>query len=302
MLRRIGASGLKLMVLGLTLSLCGCPAEFPVLSPGVVRTTGLVYGLSYVGYARAEGFSLEPQFFDLMESVEGEQEMRPAVIAIHGGGFVRGSKEKAVFVLLCDLLATQGYVCFLMNYRLAGDHPPSPAELEGRFIADAAHAACVDAKAMIRHVRTHSDYYGVDPNRIALVGGSAGAITSLLAGLSDQGEYAADGQEFPVPALNNPGADESVSALVSLWGTAQGFLGEFDPQDPPVMVVHGSEDQVVGNGLEPAQAIVDQCISNGIPYRYYPIYGAGHAPWDAEVDGAGVNHLILDFLDAYLAS
>ena len=122
----------------------------------------------------------------------------------------------------------------------------------------------------------------------------------MAAGISDQGSYASDGEAFPVPAENNPGIDESVMAIVDLWGTADQFLDEFDPSAPPFMIVHGFQDFTVGISLSPAQNIVDQCETHGIPYRYYPVIDAAHGAWDVEVGDKNLSELVFDFLVEFM--
>src|SRR5207237_5911073 len=48
-------------------------------------------------------------------------EKRPAMIAIHGGGFLFGDKSE--MTNLCRELAARGYACFSINYRLVPDAP-----------------------------------------------------------------------------------------------------------------------------------------------------------------------------------
>ena len=90
----------------------------------------------------------------------------------------RGDKTQAPFVKLATQFAQRGYVALSINYRLmstekcAGVHPP-PASCQAAAV-DAQH----DAQAAVRWLRAHAAKYGVDPDRIAIGGGSAGAATS----------------------------------------------------------------------------------------------------------------------------
>ena len=47
----------------------------------------------------------------------------PAVILVHGGGFVSGDRNNVTLIELCEKLADRGYVCVSIDYRLAGDDP-----------------------------------------------------------------------------------------------------------------------------------------------------------------------------------
>lgn len=131
-------------------------------------------------------------------------------------GFVReGSRTDDGLLLVADRLASQGYVCFLTDYRLLGDGPP-PAENSPKSdfpSPSAVRAAIVDAKTALRHVRANSALYEIDPDRIVLFGESAGAVAALAAGLSEPEEYADDGPDFPAPPENNPGVNPVPQAI-----------------------------------------------------------------------------------------
>jgi acetyl esterase len=87
----------------------------------------------------------------------------PAILYLHGGGFVCCSKEThAVFA---QILARRGYVVFLPNYRLAPRH---------RY--PGAHA---DSAAAMRWVFEHGGEYGADLDRVVVAGESAGANLAL---------------------------------------------------------------------------------------------------------------------------
>jgi acetyl esterase len=93
---------------------------------------------------------------------------RPAVVIIHGGAWRMG--DKALFAEQGNRLAERGFVAFSVNYRLAPAHP-YPAAVD-------------DVEAAVEWVRKHAKEYGVDPDRIGALGGSAGAhLTGLLATL-----------------------------------------------------------------------------------------------------------------------
>src|SRR5690554_2934000 len=83
----------------------------------------------------------------------------PAVVIVHGGGFVRGTKTSYVTPLF-PVFNEAGFAWFSINYRLAPKHP-FPAAIE-------------DVEAAIRWVKKHAAEYKVDTRRIALLGESAG--------------------------------------------------------------------------------------------------------------------------------
>lgn len=93
----------------------------------------------------------------------------PLVVYIHGGGFHAGSKEKLPGFLLN--LLDDGVSVMAINYRL------SPEVIMPAHYLDCARA--------IQYARLHAEEWNLDPKRVAAVGGSAGAGTSLWLGFHD---------------------------------------------------------------------------------------------------------------------
>ena len=102
---------------------------------------------------------------------EAPGELRPILLQIHGGGWVIGDKREQGLPLMGHL-ASRGWVCFAINYRL------SPQATFPDHI--------VDVKRAIVWIREHAHEYGGDPDFICVTGGSAGghltALTALSAG------------------------------------------------------------------------------------------------------------------------
>ena len=95
-------------------------------------------------------------------------EKRPAVVLVHGGGFRGGARQSYLPVAI--KLAERGYVAATVSYRLAPRHQ-FPAAVE-------------DVKAAVRYLRANADRFGIDPDRIGAMGGSAGGHLVLFLGLT----------------------------------------------------------------------------------------------------------------------
>ncbi len=285
------------VLLGCIILLCsGCPSTF---SPNVTYTTNLTYGSGYVSKAGTEGeYQLKPLPFDLLAPNDLSGILKPAVVMIHGGGFTGGSRADDDLLLVANRLASQGYVCFLTDYRLIGDGPPPAGDFPKYDFPspDAVRAAIVDAKTALRYVRANAALYEVDLDRIALFGESAGSVAALAAGLSGPEEFADDGPGFPAPPENNPGVNPVPQAIIDCWGSADVFTDMFDADDPPIMIWHGTNDFMLGTFFTSALLIRDKCEEFEIPYRFYPLLGEGHGAWDAEYDGKDLSTTILAFL------
>jgi acetyl esterase/lipase len=96
-------------------------------------------------------------------------ERRPALLQIHGGGWVIGDKREQGQPLMSHL-ASRGWVCLAINYRL------SPRATFPDHI--------VDVKRAIRWFREHAVEYGADPDFLCVTGGSAGGHLTALAAVS----------------------------------------------------------------------------------------------------------------------
>jgi acetyl esterase/lipase len=101
---------------------------------------------------------------------------RPAIVFFFGGGWVGGTPEQ--FRKQSAYLATRGMVGLRVEYRTLPKGDSGPPTV-----------CCADAKSAMRYVRGHAAELGIDPQRLAAAGGSAGghlaAFTALVAGLDD---------------------------------------------------------------------------------------------------------------------
>jgi acetyl esterase/lipase len=262
-------------------------------------TEGVVYGRGYAAPS-GETQSLRDLLLDVYHPPERFDGPRPAAVLIHGGSFRKGERTHRELTRLARYLARHGYVCFSIDYRLMGDNPPAPGIWGMTLVQAAIHAAFVDAKTAVRHVRANAVKYGVDPERVAVIGDSAGAFAALAAGISEAGDFAGDGPEFPVPPENNPDVNAKPAAVVNLWGSAELIRDLFTPDDPPILIVHGTNDGQVGTNFQVALNIVSACEKHGIPHEFHPIEGGGHGAWNANIGGKTINELVLDFLNRKL--
>jgi acetyl esterase len=101
---------------------------------------------------------------------------RPAILFFFGGGWVGGTTKQ--FERHSKYFATRGLVGIRVEYRTINEGKDTPPLV-----------CCADAKSAVRHVRAHAAELGIDPERIAASGGSAGghlaAFTALVDGLDD---------------------------------------------------------------------------------------------------------------------
>ena len=166
---------------------------------------------------------------------------RPAIVLFHGGGWVGGSPS--ALAPQGQYLASRGMVCALVEYRLLSRDSSDPP------------VVCIrDAKSAMRWVRGHAHDLGIDPNRIAASGGSAGghlaAFVGLANGFDDPQDDLAVSPRANALVLLNPVFDNGPEHG---WGTERvgARYKEFSPAHnittgaPPTLVLVGNQDKLI---------------------------------------------------------
>lgn len=275
--------------------LLGCPTT----PAGVEVQRDVVYALGWVGGEEGEAeWVQQPLLCDIY--LPEEPGLRPALILAHGGSFTEGSKEKEEIVAFANYFADRGYVCFAINYRLTEDAPPAPSWWDKVNLFSAAHAAMVDVNAAVRFVRAHASEYGIDPGRIALLGESAGAIAGASAAFAGDDDYQSDGGDFPVPLENNPSTSSRVDAYCHFWGSADHVLLQVGPGDPPVMIVHGTDDDKPFVSFGASKRLHGLLELYDMPHEFYEAEDFGHGAWDYRNNFRNLRQLTFEFLEEYL--
>jgi acetyl esterase len=95
--------------------------------------------------------------------------VHPIAIIIHGGGYQRGDSKSGSEAYCAQFLAPAGYAVFSVNYRLAPKYPYP--------------YMVYDVERAVRFIRHNAKQWNADPNKISLVGGSAGGFLSNMVGL-----------------------------------------------------------------------------------------------------------------------
>jgi acetyl esterase/lipase len=230
----------------------------------------------------------------------------PAVVLIHGGGFRAGTRQS--YLPLCIKLAQRGYVAATVSYRLSPRYQfPAPIH---------------DVKASVRWLRANAKRFGIDPDRIGAVGGSAGGHLALFLGLTaGVAEFEGNGP--------NPEVSSRVSCVVDYYGPTDftksygksvdaaevlpQFLGGdleheplnhivasplnwVTPQAAPVLSIHGTEDRYVS--YEQSVWLVDRLRAAGVEAELEKLDGAGHG--FKGVDAERAEQRMFAFLDKHL--
>ena len=161
-------SGFLQIVFSMFLFGCVSAALLPAAETRTPTKDGLVYGT-------ADGDTLTMDYY-----APAGKGPHPIVIVIHGGGYHGGDAKSGSEAYAADFLAPAGYAIFSVNYRLAPKYP-YPYMVQ-------------DVQRAVRFIRYHAREYDADPNKIALLGGSAGGFLSNMVGLLNAGgdAHAAD--------------------------------------------------------------------------------------------------------------
>jgi acetyl esterase/lipase len=248
---------------------------------GVKRTRG-------VKFAEFDGMRLRLDIYRPADDDPDDHDVQPAVIQVHGGGWLAGSRYEQGIPLL-NHLAAIGWVGFNIDYRL------SPQATFPDHI--------VDVKRAIAWVRDNAEELGIDPKMICLTGGSAGGHLTALAALTP-------GDPDFQPGFEE--ADTSVQAAVPFYGVydltdSNGFyypelrdyvfeklvfkrpfteagelyrsaspLFRIHADAPPFLVIHGEKDTLVP--VEDARFFAERLReASREDVRYVELAGAEHA-------------------------
>ena len=232
-----------------------------------------------IEYKNINGKSLQLDIYQ----PKGLVKPAPLLVFIHGGGWRSGKRSD--YLVYLTHFAKMGYVTATVSYRLLKDAPyPACAE---------------DIMDAVKFFYQNGDKYNYDPDRICLIGGSAGSHLAMLAGYG----WKKLGTQ-PDTARASAEQGKKIKAVVEIYGptdftteyarnhpTITGFIAksyqeapqlyvEASPityvsgNSPPTLILQGTRDNLVP--LSQAELLKHKLDSLGVPNVYCPLPGWPH--------------------------
>ena len=233
------------------------------------------------------------------------KDQRPAAVFFFGGGWMGGNPSQ--FSKHCEYLAARGMVAIAADYRVGSRNGVR------------AYKCVEDAKSAVRWMRKHADSLGIDPDRIAAGGGSAGGhLAAATATLPMYNDSIDDPLVSAVPnalLLFNPalvlttipGDFEFTAAMITKLEERMGVELEsispyhhVKPGLPPTIIFHGTADTTVPYQI--VKLFTEKMIASGNQCVLIGYHGAGHGFFNY---GRNDNAPFIDTmnkLDAFLVS
>jgi alpha-L-fucosidase 2 len=208
----------------------------------------------------------------------------PAAVVVHGGGWIAGDRRSNVEPLFAPLTQA-GIAWFSISYRLASD-----AAVFGAAITDVVQA--------VGHVRDHAAEYNIDPNRIALVGESAGAQLASMAALSTPLKGSVKGvvalyspSDLATLAKTSDRIPAELRRAVENTAWAEFILAGLErlspiynvrPDMPPFLLIHGTADRLVP--FSQSEQMCAKMHEVGASCELFAVKGGGHGIrwWESE--------------------
>lgn len=212
----------------------------------------------------------------------------PVIIYVHGGGWQQNIKELGVIALI--QFVNNGYICVPVEYRLSNE-ARFPAQIQ-------------DIKCAVRFLRANAELYGINPDRIAIFGESAGGHLAALTGTSGGvDDFEGDGGwknyssrvqavcDWSGPTYFPPDTTSNNADFRLLGGTTAekrelavkaSPLTYVSADDPPFLIFHGTKDGTVN--MAHSDTLYQLLKNAGVDATLKLIEGGGHfAVYGAQV-------------------
>ncbi len=242
----------------------------------------------------------------------------PAFVWIHGGGWTGGTKDEARAKEICSTMAEAGWVAVSIDYRLGKGAWPQNL---------------FDCKNAVRFLRANADKYGIDPQRIAVAGGSAGGHLALMVAytngkqdLEPTAPYADVSNEVrcvinlygitniqsrqKTDKQGNPSGEPNLGGALDVYGAKQTTdevlrigspVNHVQPKSPPTLILHGLADSTVD--YKQAEGLAKVLQENQVPHQLVLLENVGHTfafqTWGKKKMDRDLRPVVFEFLAKY---
>lgn len=213
-------------------------------------------------------------------------EPTPIVLHIHGGGWNHGTKESQSGF---NLYFKAGFAVANVEYRLV-QIAPAPAAIE-------------DVRCALNYLKTHAKELNINPDKIVIEGGSAGAHLALMGGLLENDPIfdnnCKNKTDMKVAAIISNFAPSGLETLLKSSSTSNSltkwlannvnnpeFVASVSPlnyikkSSPPVFIVHGDADNIVP--YNQSVNLQKKLAENDIYNEFITVEGGGHGTFEKE--------------------
>lgn len=268
------------------------PKAKPAQKPAADANAGPAKPTKVVTYKTIGDVELKMHIFE--PAGHKSSDKSPAIVFFFGGGWVGGTPTQ--FYPHCAYLASRGMVGMAAEYRTEKGHGTPPS-------------ACVeDGKSAIRWARSHASELGIDPDKLAAGGGSAGghvaSATATIEGFNAEGE---DTSVSAIPnalALFNPVYDNGPKGYGH--GRVKDYWEEFSPAHnirkgmPPAIVFLGTKDGLIP--VETAEKFKSKMEAVGSRSDLHLYEGQPHGFFNYNRNGRKYYFETVTAMDKFLAS
>ncbi len=199
---------------------------------------------------------------------------RPVFIYVHGGGFATGSRVNALQIQYLKHFTARGFVAIGIDYRLGIQ---GGVQADQKTVMNAVSMATSDLIEATAFILDHAEDWGIDPGKIIISGGSAGAITCLNAAYDISSERKLSARlplDFNYAGVISHAGAVIVSQDTLTWKTAPA----------PMLLMHGNKDMQVpfesfsleGNLYAGSNYLSKQFSAANAPHWLYEEDGADH--------------------------
>ena len=237
------------------------------------------------------------RLFVMTPPEHGPGDRRPAIVFYHGGGWVGGAPGQ--FTEHAKYLSVRGMVTVQVEYRLLARKSSDPP------------GVCIaDAKSAMRWVRANAAKLGVDPDRIAAGGGSAGghlaAAAAMLEGLDDTGDDLSVSPKPNALVLFNPVYNNGPPPEGWCHNRVGDSYKQYSPAHnvragaPPALVFLGTKDKLIP--VATAEKLRDEMRAAGSRSELVLFEGEGHGFFNYGRGGGKAYRKTVRAMDEFFAS